>query len=64
MVTKLMNLARTTAEELKICPEVLATRRDVEQLVFSRRTDRLSAGWRKDVIGDRLIAMAQVAPAR
>lgn len=61
MVTKLMNLARTTAEELKISPEILATRRDVEQLVFSRRTDRLSTGWRKDVIGDRLIAKAQGA---
>lgn len=64
MVTKLMNLARATAEELKISPEILATRRDVEQLVFSRRTDQLSTGWRKDVIGDRLIAMAQEAPAR
>jgi ribonuclease D len=64
MVTKLMNLARTTAEELKISPEILATRRDVEQLVFSRRTDRLSNGWRKEVIGDRLIAMAQEAPVR
>lgn len=64
LVTKLMNLARTTAEQLKISPEILATRRDVEQLVFSRRTDRLGSGWRKDVIGDRLIALAQEAPAR
>lgn len=56
LVTKLMNLTRATAEEQKISPELLATRRDVEQLVFSRRTDRLSAGWRKDVIGDQLIA--------
>lgn len=61
MVTKLMNLARTTAEELKISPEILATRRDVEQLVFSRRTDRLATGWRKDVIGDRLIARSKEA---
>jgi ribonuclease D len=61
MVTKLMNLARTTAEELKVSPEILATRRDVEQLVFSRRTDRLSSGWRKEVIGDRLIATAREA---
>ena len=59
MVTKLMNITRTTAEELKVSPELLATRRDVEQLVFSRRTDRLSSGWRKDVIGDRLIANLQ-----
>ncbi|GFE91474.1 ribonuclease D [Steroidobacter agaridevorans] len=58
LVTKLMNLARTTAEELKVSPEILATRRDVEQLVFSRRTDRLSTGWRKEVIGDRLIEVA------
>lgn len=56
MVTKLMNLARSAAEELKISPELLATRRDVEQLVFSRRTERLGSGWRKDVIGERLIA--------
>jgi ribonuclease D len=58
LVTKLMNLARARAEELKVSPEILATRRDVEQLVFSRRTDRLSTGWRKDVIGDRLIEVA------
>ena len=62
MVTKLMNLARATAEELKISPEILATRRDVEQLVFSRRTDHFDSGWRKDVIGDRLIAKSKEAP--
>ncbi len=56
LVTRLMNITRTTAEELKVSPELLATRRDVEQLVFSRRAERLSSGWRKDVIGDRLIA--------
>ncbi|MET0534463.1 MAG: ribonuclease D [Steroidobacter sp.] len=59
LVTKLMNFARTQAEEMKISPELLATRRDVEQLVFSNRTDRLATGWRKDVIGDRLIAQAR-----
>ena len=61
MVTKLMNVTRTTAEELKVSPEILATRRDVEQLVFSRRADRLSSGWRKDAIGARLIAKLQQA---
>lgn len=59
LVTKLMNFARTQAEELKISPELLATRRDVEQLVFSRRTERIASGWRKDVIGDQLIAKLQ-----
>jgi ribonuclease D len=51
-----MNAARAVAEELKISPELLATRRDVEQGVFSRRMERLSSGWRKEIIGDRLIA--------
>ena len=61
LVTKLMNFARAQAEALKVSPELLATRRDVEQLVFSRRTDRIGSGWRKEVIGDRLIAKAQEA---
>jgi ribonuclease D len=62
LVTKLMNLTRATAEQLKVSPELLATRRDVEQLVFSNRTDRLSTGWRKAVIGDQLIAQARQTP--
>src|SRR6185436_4425131 len=56
LVSKLMNVARAEAEVLKISPELLATRRDVEQLVFSRRADRLGTGWRKDVIGGKLLA--------
>jgi ribonuclease D len=56
LVTKLMNFTRTHAEGMKVSPELLATRRDVEQLVFSHRADRLESGWRKDVIGERLLA--------
>ncbi len=59
MVTRLMNLARAQAETLKVSPELLATRRDVEQLVFSQRAERLMSGWRKEVIGDQLIAKLQ-----
>ena len=58
LVTKLMNFTRTQAQEMKISPETLATRRDVEQLVFSGRTGHLLEGWRRDVIGERLIALA------
>lgn len=57
-VTKLMSLVRTQAEQMQIAPELLATRRDVEQLVFSGRTDALRNGWRRDVIGERLISLA------
>ncbi len=59
-VTRLMNLVRAQAAELKISPELLATRRDVEQLVFSGRTQRLLQGWRRTVIGERLADLAGV----
>lgn len=58
LVTRLMAFVRTRAEELKISPELLATRRSVEQLVFSGRTDALLKGWRREVIGERLVALA------
>jgi ribonuclease D len=61
LVTKLMNFTRAEAEQLKISPETLATRRDVEQLVFAGRTERLLQGWRRDVIGERLVALAGTA---
>ena len=60
-VTQLMNFTRLQAEELKVSPELLATRRDVEQLVFARRTDRLMSGWRKAVIGEPLVAKLEGA---
>jgi ribonuclease D len=48
---------RTRATELKVTPELLATRRDVEQLVFFGRSERLTRGWRQAVIGEILLAM-------
>ncbi|MGH8177570.1 MAG: ribonuclease D [Steroidobacter sp.] len=60
LVAKLMSFVRTRSIELKISPELLATRRDVEQLVFSRRTEGLLSGWRREVIGQRLIELAGV----
>lgn len=55
-VSKLMQLVRSTAERLEISPELLATRRDAEQLVYFDKYDELLLGWRKDVIGDALLA--------
>ena len=57
-VTKLMAHVRAQAEEMRIAPELLATRRDIEQLVFSGRTDVIGSGWRRVVIGERLIELA------
>lgn len=59
LVAKLMGLARETAQHAKINAELLATRRDVEQLVFSRRTKHLLSGWRREIIGEPLIAAAR-----
>jgi ribonuclease D len=57
-VTRLMNLVRAEAENLQIAPELLATRRDAEQLVYSGHDEHLRKGWRREVIGERLIALA------
>ena len=59
LVTKLMGLARETAQHAKINAELLATRRDVEQLVFSRRTEHLLSGWRREIIGEPLLVSRQ-----
>jgi ribonuclease D len=58
LVTRLMNVVRSEAERLRIAPELLVTRREIEQLAFSGHSDHLRAGWRRDVIGERLIALA------
>ena len=57
-VTKLLGLVRDTAAQNNIAPELLATRRDVEQLVFGGRSDHLLHGWRQPVIGNRLVQAA------
>jgi ribonuclease D len=61
LVTRLMNEVRNRALDLKISPELLATRRAVEQLVFSGRTDALLNGWRRAVIGEHLVALTASA---
>jgi ribonuclease D len=56
LVKKLSTVNQATAAELNLSPEVLATRRDLEQLAEGNRDVHVLQGWRKDVIGDRLIA--------
>lgn len=55
-VARLQQLVRDKAVEMGISPEVLATRRDVEALVFPERGESaLLRGWRRGVIGQRLL---------
>ena len=56
LVRKLSSISQATARELNLVPEVLATRRDLEQLADGRRDGALLHGWRRAVLGERLLA--------
>jgi ribonuclease D len=56
LVKKLSSMAQATARELNLVPEVLATRRDLEELADGRRDGTLLRGWRRAVLGERLLA--------
>jgi len=58
LVSRLMNVVRAEVEKLRIAPELLVTRKDIEQLAYSGLSDHLRRGWRREVIGERLIALA------
>jgi len=56
LLKKLSSISQATARELNLVPEVLATRRDLEQLADGRRDGTLLRGWRRAVLGERLLA--------
>ncbi len=49
-------LNQSIAGELGLSPEVLATRRDLEQLADGRRDVGVLRGWRRSVVGERMLA--------
>jgi ribonuclease D len=55
-VARLAGIAQTVARELQLVPEVLATRRDLEQLAEGNRDGPLLRGWRRAVLGAQLLA--------
>lgn len=57
-VSRLMSLVRSRAEAIAVSPELLATRKDIEQLVFTGKTGHLLEGWRAEAIGRSLVAEA------
>jgi ribonuclease D len=59
-VTTLMEVVRKEGTRLHISPERLATRRDIEALVFSGRIGAFGRGWRKYCFGERLANLAGV----
>jgi ribonuclease D len=55
LVRKLSSISQVVARELNLVPEVLATRRDLEQLADGRGDGALLRGWRRSVLGERLL---------
>ncbi|MEJ1960108.1 MAG: hypothetical protein WDO56_00545 [Gammaproteobacteria bacterium] len=56
LVRKLATLNQTVAQSLGLSPEVLATRRDIEQLAEGGRNVPVLQGWRRAVIGEPMLA--------
>lgn len=54
-VRRLAQLTREVGQQLGLAPEVLATRRDMERLVAGERDGGPLSGWRREVIGERLL---------
>jgi ribonuclease D len=58
LIGELQQRLRDAAAELGINAEVLATRRDVEALVFGTpEASAVMRGWRREVIGNTLLAL-------
>jgi ribonuclease D len=56
LVKKLGAVNQAVAAELNISPEVLATRRDLERLAEGVTDIAALRGWRRAVIGEKLLA--------
>jgi len=58
LAARLMQIVREEAAGLGIAPEVLATRRDIEAIALGTRDNALTRGWRRAVVGEKLLAAA------
>lgn len=56
LVKRLAEIIQSVATELNVVPEVLATRRDLEQLAAGKQDAGVLSGWRRSVLGERLLA--------
>jgi len=56
LVKRLADVATEVAKGLEINAEVLATRRELEKLASGRQDVSLLRGWRKEIVGEKLLA--------
>ena len=54
-VTRLVDLTRQVGSRLRVAPEILATRRELERLAAGERDGTVLRGWRREVIGAELL---------
>jgi ribonuclease D len=57
LVKHLAGIIQSVATELNVVPELLATRRDLEQLADGHHEAAVLHGWRRGVLGERLLAV-------
>jgi ribonuclease D len=56
LVKRLTDVSAEVAKGLEISTEVLATRRELEKLAAGKRDVSLLRGWRKEIVGEKLLA--------
>jgi ribonuclease D len=54
-IRKLSQVVQQIGRELEMAPEILATRREIERLVAGTRDGAVLQGWRREVVGERLL---------
>lgn len=59
LVKRLAKETETCGKDLGIAPEILATRKDLTGLIRGERGGRVLGGWRRDVIGSRLVEVLE-----
>lgn len=57
VVKKLSGAVQAAATQLQLSPEILATRRELEQIADGATDTRALQGWRRDIIGQGLLAL-------
>jgi ribonuclease D len=56
LLKRCLELLQSKAEQLGIAPSILCSRKDVEKMIAGHRDIRVLDGWRRDCIGNELLA--------
>ena len=59
LTKQLMALIRQSAEQNKLAPSLLGTKRDVEKLIWGDRMSPLTKGWRRELVGEKILSLLE-----